>query len=576
VEFGGSLRIGHRLILHTVMVALLGVVSASICIGTLTYFMGRDALEKDAEKELVAIREIKKTEIERYFNETRNQLLAFATDRMIIDAMSDFTKGFEDYAIEIGKAKIGQYKTDVITQFLQSFSDEYYKQNGFRTNIDAGKLLNVLHDSAFALQYNFVIQNPNPLGNKDELIDTQDGSTFNEYHKKYHPSILNFLKKFGYYDIFLVDSKTGDVVYTTYKELDFTTNLKDGIVSQTDLGKVFREANDSTVREFVAISDYQPYLLSYDDEASFIATSIYKDGKKIGVLIFQLPIDVINSIMTNNNQWKAEGMGDTGETYLVGPDYLLRTMSRFFVESPQEYLDLMKKSGLPESTLIAMDIKKTTIGLQPVHSQGVKNVFEKNETGFGIFEDYRNVPVLMSYAPVNILGLHWAILSKIDKTEAFQPITDLFKSISISTPIVALIIIGISILVGIALSKAISTPIEKFSAVIKVLADEQDLTKRILVKSQDEIGEMAEALNHLLESFQEAFQETLNSSKMMQAKAQELREISDTMAEAGEDLEGSEKLAKTGEDLEDLSARIETLTSQFKVLEEEAEKTEDW
>lgn len=573
---GGSLRIGQRLILHTGMIALLGVISASLCIGGLAYFMGRDALEKDAEKELVALRDIKKNEIERYFNETRNQLLAFATDRMIIDAMSEFTKGFDDYAIEIGKAKIGQYKTEVIDKFLQSFSDEYYRQNGFRMDVDAGKLLNVLHDSAFALQYNFVVQNPNPLGKKDELIDSQDGSSFNEVHKKYHPSILNFLKKFGYYDIFLVDSKTGNVVYTSYKELDFSTNLMNGVVSDTALGRVFKEANDSTQPEFVAVSDYEPYLLSYDDEASFIATSIYKDGKKIGVLIFQLPLDVINNIMTNDNRWKEEGMGDTGETYLVGPDYLLRTSTRFFVESPQEYLALMKEKGVSQTTLNTIEIKKTTIGLQTVKTEASMKVFDNNETGFGVFNDYRGIPTLIAYSPVNILGLHWAIISKIDKTEAFQPISDLFKSIAIFTPIIALIIIGISILIGTALSKSISNPIEKFSAVIKVLADEQDLTKRILVKSQDELGEMAEALNHLLESFQEAFQETLNSSKLVQAKAQELRELSDTMAEAGEDLEDSERLARTGEELEDLSARIETLTSQFKVLEEEAEKTEDW
>ncbi len=32
----------------------------------------------------------------------------------------------------------------------------------------------------------------------------------------------------GYYDLFLIDIETGDIVYTVTKETDFATNLNDG------------------------------------------------------------------------------------------------------------------------------------------------------------------------------------------------------------------------------------------------------------------------------------------------------------------------------------------------------------
>jgi methyl-accepting chemotaxis protein len=40
--------------------------------------------------------------------------------------------------------------------------------------------------------------------------------------------VRNYLEKFGYYDIFLVDPETGDIVYSVFKELDYSTSLIDG------------------------------------------------------------------------------------------------------------------------------------------------------------------------------------------------------------------------------------------------------------------------------------------------------------------------------------------------------------
>jgi len=223
----------------------------------------------------------------------------------------------------------------------------------------------------------------------------------------------------------------------------------------------------------------------------------------------------------------------------------------------------------------AMEIKKTNIGLQTETSFGVKEAIE-GKSGFGFYEDYRHVPVIEAYAPLNIPGLNWAIVSKMDEVEALEPITSLLKRFLLIIPMVAIVLIVIAIYVGTNLAKGISHPIEKFSAIIKVLAEEQDLTKRVLVKSQDELGEMADALNHLLDSFQEAFQETLDSSRIVQAKADELKEISDYMTEQGESSEDSDKLARAGDELQDLSSRIEKLSSQFIALENESERTEDW
>ena len=56
----------------------------------------------------------------------------------------------------------------------------------------------------------------------------------------------------------------------------------------------------------------------------------------VGVLVLQFPIEEFNRIMTGNFTWKNEGMGRTGETYLVGPDMYMRSRSREFYETRED------------------------------------------------------------------------------------------------------------------------------------------------------------------------------------------------------------------------------------------------
>jgi methyl-accepting chemotaxis protein len=96
-----------------------------------------------------------------------------------------------------------------------------------------------------------------------------------------------------------------------------------------------------------------------------------------------MPIDRINSIMTQNGQWQEKGFGESGEIYLIGQDKTLRNESRFFVEDKQGYVNLLKSRGIREAE--AIDIKNTSISLQPVKSPGA-NTALSGRSGFDIFE----------------------------------------------------------------------------------------------------------------------------------------------------------------------------------------------
>ena len=59
----------------------------------------------------------------------------------------------------------------------------------------------------------------------------------------------------------------------------------------------FREANQATKADFVTLADFERYTPSYEAPASFIASPIFDGDKKLGVAVFQMPIDRINEVM---------------------------------------------------------------------------------------------------------------------------------------------------------------------------------------------------------------------------------------------------------------------------------------
>lgn len=136
------------------------------------------------------------------------------------------------------------------------------------------------------------------------------------------------------------------------------------------------------------------------------------------------------------------GMGNSGETYLVGPDYRLRSSSRFFPDiDPYE---------------IVAKTKGTVNALTGVNGQG-------------IIKDYRNESVYSVYHRLDILGLSLVILTEIDEREIKKPLTQLKNKLAVICVIVLLLSLSVIML----LSKKITIPIKHMSAIMMSLSKGQ-------------------------------------------------------------------------------------------------------
>lgn len=158
--------------------------------------------------------------------------------------------------------------------------------------------------------------------------------------------------------------------------------------------------------------------------------------------------------MTSNNSWKQAGLGDSGEVYMVGRDYKLRNNSRFLVEDSKGFMDVLAEVGVSKEISDKMLAQNTSIGLLEVRTGATEKAIQGTK-GFDIVPDYRGVPVLSAYSPIDIMGTKWVIMAEIDKAEAFE-VQDSLVNMSI---IVSLVLFGLLIAFAMYIAGWFSKPI---------------------------------------------------------------------------------------------------------------------
>ena len=416
------LSIGTKILLAFAAVAIVTVGTIAL----VTFTIAQTTLERESFNKLTAVREMKASQIEDYFQLISDQIITQSKDLMIIEAMKEFSEGYQSIETEVplavgrGTALTEYYQNEFFERLIPNLLSEVNVEEYLPKN-----------PAATILQELYILSNPFETGSKHLLDNAGDGSSYSAAHEQYHPIIRDFLDHFGYYDIFLVDLE-GNIVYSVFKEVDFGTSLTEGPYSETNFARAFRAALEAEDSETVIVEDFEPYHPSYNAPASFMASPIFDGEEKIGVLVFQAPIDRINNIMTNDRNWADVGLGDSGETYLVGPDFLLRNQSRFLIEDSENYFRAIEESGVPLATIGQIRNLNSTIGLQEVDTEGTRAALA-GETSTDIFPDYRGVSVLSSYKPLDISGLEWVIMSEIDEAEAFAAINSLALRLGIAS-----------------------------------------------------------------------------------------------------------------------------------------------
>lgn len=449
-----------------------------------------NALELRAFSQLESVRANKTEQVEDYFSIIEKQLLTFSNSIMISDAMNEFTYAFNHEAMNnSAPEQLEKYKEKVYSYYYNDFSNEYENRNGRKINVEP-----ILPKSNEALyhQYQYIANSEHALGEKHLLNKAEGTGLYGVSHEKYHPTIKQYLEEFGFYDIFLVEPENGKIVYSVFKELDYATSLETGPYSETNIGKAYRAAKQSKDLSTVVVEDFDTYLPSYDASASFMASPIMQYGELMGVLIFQMPVDKINAIMMSS-----QGLGDSGQSYLLGPDNLMRSQSRLTDD--------------------------TTLLTKLVDTDGAINV-NANKVGIDIFTGYNGNSVLSAYSPLAIEGLDWSIMSEIDKSEAYSAIDEIGFLLLELAVVVVLIVLALTYFMTRSISKQLGSDPNELLSIAK------DIENGNFDREETHSDKEYHGVYRAMLKMQDTLKESIETEKQKSSRTERLKQALDNVS----------------------------------------------
>ncbi len=471
-------------------ILLLVSFSTILGVGYLSWYNARTKLEQTIFNKLTNIRNSKTYQIESYFQNLYNQVETLCEDQMMISAMTEFNVGYEE--LEKENKNIPPQWEEEIKKYYQK---EYLPKLGkYITGTPKIETYIPQTKAAKYLQYNYIANNPYAEDKKDQLINPPtDKSNYGKFHQKYHLNLRKIVKKFGYNNLLLINIQTGNIVYTVSKKTDFATNIETGVYNQSNLAEIVKKIKNNPDPGAVYIIDFKEYRPNYMKPTAFMAGTIYDGSKLIGILVIEIPSNQIDNVLTSNKNWTEEGLGKTGETYLVGNDLLMRSDSRILLQNPSEYQRILKENGLPSNISRLIYQLNTSIIFQKVNNNASANAL-KGITGIEIVKNYYNQTVISAYAPVKINGLNWVMLTEIELEEAYNPIDKIQKYILICLVISLVIITFVNRYIADYFVRPINQILDN-ARLISAGNENGDL----VVNSRDELREIAEFFNTAIE-----------------------------------------------------------------------------
>ena len=293
----------------------------------------------------------------------------------------------------------------------------------------------IMQDKSIVQDIRFIIQN---TAEADTLkIETRD--RFN-----------NLNKTAGYFEELFIMDGNGEVILST---------------SPSQEGKIF--STQSFYHEGLQAPHVAPpiYDVSLAKYTIIFSQPIKNDsGTVLGVIAGRANLDVLDQIMLER-----AGLGDTGETYLVGSNYAVLSQLRF---------------------------KDATVGESYIRTTGTTEIIETHISGSALYHDYRNIAVLGSYLWIPELEI--ALIAERDQSEALEASN---RASAITLGLMALtaaIAVGAAFLV----TGTIVTPISQLVTVAGNITT-GNLDVRAQVQRDDEIGILANTFNAMASRLKE-------------------------------------------------------------------------
>ena len=455
--------------LQTTFVAL--AVAAIAITGYVASTDASSALRTATLDRLTAIRATREHALERYFGDLRRNAVALSNDESTLSSLDQWRRLWD----RIPTPDSGPQQRSLRVFYERELAGAFEG------------LIENLHQwlpkdpRTISLQHCFLALNSHPPGSRDLLVDCPQLGDYGSVHARYHPVFHRYLNAFGVYDLFLISVPEGRILYTVMKEVDLGVSLSAEPYRSTSLARAFRRAAELRAAGTI-IEDYAPYVASHFAPAAFVASPVQSAGATVGVLAMQVSIREVDRVITGDRHWRDEGLGATGQAYIVGPDSRLRSDLRLQMEKPDDFY-----RGLEQAQVSPLLIRR-------VRTSGTSVLTLPVDLSSPLSADRRGARVLRSTAPLSIPELKWTLVAEIDETEALAPVRTLHTRVLTTGIVLALIFLAASTWLGASIARPVRT-----LANAAARLGRGELATPIQPTSHDEVGQLEIALDRMRE-----------------------------------------------------------------------------
>ena len=311
--------------------------------------------------------------------------------------------------------------------------------------------------------------------------------------------IRHYREQSGFENIYLI-TKRGFVFHSANHGPDRYTNLFTGPFKHTNLAHLVDKVLKN---KSFGMSDFENYMPAQHAPAAFMAQPVISSGQVTFIVAAQFSIGQINSVAEDRT-----GLGRTGESYLVGPDKMLRNNSHRL------------KAQKIMASILSPDY---TIDTEATH-----NAFN-GTSGTKVMKNYTGATTLCSWQPLSIVdpnpvnpeGIRWALIAEIEADEIQEPIQTFTYAMAGAMGIAVLLVIGGAF----ALSGGLTRQIRHIMGVFNDIGM-GDFNARCRVISRDELGLLAESLNAMLDNTLDFIQSSDERDQMQSSIMKLLTDIS--------------------------------------------------
>ncbi len=461
-------------------VTLVGVALVSVLLlSGVNYVFARLLINDSVESQLAAVRDTRVQALDTGIARLQSRVSNLAANPSVVEALTDLSAEFRQLDEDIAPDQVANLTTIYDTEVLPPFVDA-------GVDISSTELVPASSAGRY-LQHHYIAENPDGFDQRDRLDDAGDGSGYSAAHADHHPLLRALMENARMSDLLLVEADTGDVVYSTKKRVDLGTNGFDGPYAIAGLGEVLDELSSVAVGDAV-VSDTFFYIPTRGAPVFFFASAVRSGSDVVGAVVTEVPVEVLTAVMTAAQDWKLLGLGDTGESYIVGADRTLRSDSRAWLEDPDDYLGRYVDRYGDQDAADLIETVGSPVLLQEVDNEAVTAGLD-GEAFIGTVTSYLGTETLAASGGLQVSGLDWAVVVEQDKDESDSALSSFLRAILV----VLAVLLPTIALVGALLARILTRPVDSLVQAAARIAD-GDLDAEVEDLGRNELGDLGRQL----------------------------------------------------------------------------------